>query len=259
MRDLVEGAPAARRPAGRGGRPHTPRCAGGAGPRTCRWPCGRRRSGRTRPTRASPASTTPTCGCAARPRSRPRCAGAGRACSPSGRSPIGRGSTRSRMPRAGSARRWASPSSRWCSPRSRASPSPSTRRTATGPRSRSTRRGASGRRWWPARSPRTTTWSTRSSWRSPGGWSRDKDVEYRPAADGRGVARVAVPAGRRAVPCLSDEQIKEVARLAQRAERHYGCPQDVEWAIEADPAGGHRLFLLQCRPETVWSRRPARR
>ena len=86
----------------------------------------------------------------------------------------------------------------------------------------------------------------------------DKDVEYRPAASGRGVARVAVPADRRAVPCLSDEQITEVARLAQRAERHYGCPQDVEWAMEADPAGGYRLFLLQSRPETVWSRRPVR-
>ena len=86
----------------------------------------------------------------------------------------------------------------------------------------------------------------------------DKAVEYRPAASGRGVARVAVPADRRAVPCLSDEQITEVARLAQRAERHYGCPQDVEWAMEADPAGGYRLFLLQSRPETVWSRRPVR-
>ena len=86
----------------------------------------------------------------------------------------------------------------------------------------------------------------------------DKEVEYRPAASGRGVAPVAVPADRRAVPCLSDEQITEVARLAQRAERHYGCPQDVEWAMEADPVGGYRLFLLQSRPETVWSRRPVR-
>ena len=86
----------------------------------------------------------------------------------------------------------------------------------------------------------------------------DKAVEYRPAASGRGVARVAVPADRRAVPCLSDEQITEVARLAQRAERHYGCPQDVEWAMEADPTGGYQLFLLQSRPETVWSRRPVR-
>jgi pyruvate,water dikinase len=42
-----------------------------------------------------------------------------------------------------------------------------------------------------------------------------------------------------------------VAELAKRAERHYGCPQDVEWAIDGDGA----VFLLQSRPETVWSRR----
>jgi pyruvate,water dikinase len=86
----------------------------------------------------------------------------------------------------------------------------------------------------------------------------DKDREYRPAADGRGIAPGAVPAARRAVPCLSDEQLKDVARLALRAERHYGRPQDVEWALETRPAGGYRLYLLQSRPETVWSRRPAR-
>ncbi len=84
----------------------------------------------------------------------------------------------------------------------------------------------------------------------------DKTVEYRPAADGRGIVRAEVPAERRSAACLSDDQIKEVARLALRAEQHCGCPQDVEWAIEADPAGGHRVFLLQSRPETVWSRRP---
>jgi pyruvate,water dikinase len=85
----------------------------------------------------------------------------------------------------------------------------------------------------------------------------DKAVEYRPAPDGRAIVRVAVPAGRRTRPCLSDEHVMEVARLALRAERHYGGPQDVEWAIEAGPAGGDRVFLLQSRPETVWSRRPA--
>ena len=83
----------------------------------------------------------------------------------------------------GPARRWASPSSRWCSPKSRASPSPSTRRTATGPRSPSTRRGASGRRWCPARSPRTTTWSTRCSCEITRRVVSDKGVEYRPAAE----------------------------------------------------------------------------
>lgn len=85
-----------------------------------------------------------------------------------------------------------------------------------------------------------------------------KEVEYRPARNGRGVALVPVPEARRNVPCLSDEQIKAVARLAQITERYYGCPQDVEWAMDADPAGGRRLYLLQCRPETVWSNRPAK-
>lgn len=49
--------------------------------------------------------------------------------------------------------------------------------------------------------------------------------------------------GRGAV--LSSEQVKEVAALARRAERHFGRPQDIEWAI----AGG-KLWLLQSRPIT---------
>ena len=39
--------------------------------------------------------------------------------------------------------------------------------------------------------------------------------------------------------------------LAKRAEQHYGCPQDIEWAVDAD--GDDRVLLLQSRPETVWS------
>jgi pyruvate,water dikinase len=60
---------------------------------------------------------------------------------------------------------------------------------------------------------------------------------------------------RRAVPCLTDDEIREVARLARQVERHYGRPQNVEWAVAAGPTGGIRVFLLQSRPETVWSRR----
>ena len=40
--------------------------------------------------------------------------------------------------------------------------------------------------------------------------------------------------------------------LARRAEKHYRCPQDVEWAIDAVSGD---VLLLQSRPETVWSRR----
>ena len=45
-------------------------------------------------------------------------------------------------------------------------------------------------------------------------------------------------------PVLTDEQVQEVAVLAATAERLFGCPQDIEWAI------GDRLMLLQSRPIT---------
>jgi pyruvate, water dikinase len=91
-----------------------------------------------------------------------------------------------------------------------------------------------------------------------------KEIEYRLTAADR-VERAPVDAARRDIPCLTDEEIKAVAALARRAEKHYGCPQDVEWAVEASvpapaagpaPAGGPRVLLLQSRPETVWSRKP---
>ena len=85
----------------------------------------------------------------------------------------------------------------------------------------------------------------------------DKAVEYR-LGDGDRVERVPVPEDRRTAPSLTDDQVKAVARLARLAERHYRCPQDVEWALDADRPGGQAVTLLQARPETVWSRRPPR-
>ncbi|MGH2576844.1 MAG: PEP/pyruvate-binding domain-containing protein, partial [Actinomycetota bacterium] len=45
-----------------------------------------------------------------------------------------------------------------------------------------------------------------------------------------------------------------VARLARAAERHYGCPQDIEWALDSELPCPDNVVLLQSRPETVWSR-----
>ena len=84
-----------------------------------------------------------------------------------------------------------------------------------------------------------------------------KTLEYRlTAADT--VTAVEVEAERRSAPCLTDDEIAAVARLARRAEKHYKCPQDVEWAIDGAKAidGAQGVLLLQSRPETVWSRRP---
>lgn len=45
---------------------------------------------------------------------------------------------------------------------------------------------------------------------------------------------------------LSDVEILQLARLGQRVERHYGAPQDIEWAEE-----GGKLYLVQSRPVTT--------
>jgi pyruvate,water dikinase len=79
-----------------------------------------------------------------------------------------------------------------------------------------------------------------------------KTLEYR-LTGGDTVIAVAVEPERQSVPCLADDEIAAVARLARRAEKHYRCPQDVEWAIDD---GEQEAVLLQSRPETVWSRRP---
>jgi pyruvate, water dikinase len=83
----------------------------------------------------------------------------------------------------------------------------------------------------------------------------DKQCEYR-LTERDTVELVPVDEARRGAPSLTDDQVRAVAALARRAERHYGCPQDVEWAIDCDLPDGANVTLLQARPETVWSRRP---
>jgi pyruvate,water dikinase len=62
---------------------------------------------------------------------------------------------------------------------------------------------------------------------------------------------------RRTECCLSDAEIMAVARLAKRLEKQNKCPQDVEWAIDADLPEGENLLALQSRPETIWSQKKA--
>jgi pyruvate,water dikinase len=81
-----------------------------------------------------------------------------------------------------------------------------------------------------------------------------KDIEYR-LTDARHVEKVDVEPDRRMVPALTDDEVLAVAAMARRAERHYGCPQDVEWALDRHLPEGENVILLQARPETVWSRK----
>lgn len=69
------------------------------------------------------------------------------------------------------------------------------------------------------------------------------------------VARVELPEDRVQAPSLTDQEIVAVAKLARQAERHYGTPQDIEWAVDDDLPAGEDVVLLQARPETVWSKK----
>ncbi|MBE0627832.1 MAG: PEP/pyruvate-binding domain-containing protein [Burkholderiales bacterium] len=62
-----------------------------------------------------------------------------------------------------------------------------------------------------------------------------------------------VPFERQKVQSLIDDEITELAWMGKQIEKHYGRPMDIEWAVDKDlPAGGN-IFILQARPETVWS------
>lgn len=58
---------------------------------------------------------------------------------------------------------------------------------------------------------------------------------------------------RRNTTSLSDDEVMSVALLAKKLEKLNKCPQDVEWALDADLPDGENLVALQSRPETIWS------
>jgi pyruvate, water dikinase len=76
----------------------------------------------------------------------------------------------------------------------------------------------------------------------------DKFIQHVPD-EGGGIKEAETPAELRRVPSISDQELKALAEIGRKVERHYGRPQDIEWAI--DRRG--QILLLQSRPETVWS------
>ncbi len=69
---------------------------------------------------------------------------------------------------------------------------------------------------------------------------------------GRNIEREVEPE-RRTMPALNDEEVLELAKLAVKIEKHYGRPMDIEWAIDRDLEFPENVFIVQARPETVWS------
>ncbi len=96
----------------------------------------------------------------------------------------------------------------------------------------------------------------RRRWR---GWSiverraGRREVVIRPRAAG-GTEQVSPGTAAAAGPALPDPVVRQLARLGRAIERHFGAPQDIEWAW----AGGE-LFVVQARPITALPPPAARR
>jgi len=80
-----------------------------------------------------------------------------------------------------------------------------------------------------------------------------KTVQYLRDPDTGKTVHLDVPVEKQEQPCLNDEEIIKLAELAKRIEQHYGKAQDIEWAIDSDLSFPDNIFIVQSRPETVWS------
>jgi len=66
-----------------------------------------------------------------------------------------------------------------------------------------------------------------------------------------GVAEEDCPADLSNAFCLKDEEAKEIGRLGILLEKHFGVPQDVEWAVDRDLKLPKNIILLQTRAEVI--------
>jgi pyruvate,water dikinase len=66
-----------------------------------------------------------------------------------------------------------------------------------------------------------------------------------------GVDWADVPAKKRSIPCILDEEAIEIASVAKSVEETLKSPQDMEWAIDQDMDFPRNIFWVQTRPARV--------
>jgi pyruvate,water dikinase len=66
-----------------------------------------------------------------------------------------------------------------------------------------------------------------------------------------GVTEEETPTDKRSAFCLNDDEVSEIGRLAKILAKHFGVPQDVEWAIDQDSLFPSNIVLLQTRPAVI--------
>ncbi|MCL0089768.1 PEP/pyruvate-binding domain-containing protein [Dehalococcoidia bacterium] len=73
---------------------------------------------------------------------------------------------------------------------------------------------------------------------------------------GEGVMREEVPPDMQSIPCIDDQQVKEIAKLAKILEDRLGQPQDLEWCIDSNLPLPESIFLLQTRTAKIAVQKP---
>jgi pyruvate,water dikinase len=68
-----------------------------------------------------------------------------------------------------------------------------------------------------------------------------------------GTEIVDVPAALQDKQILTDNQVIELAKYGLAIQQHYGRHMDIEWGLDSNPLFLDKLWILQARPETVWS------
>jgi pyruvate,water dikinase len=79
----------------------------------------------------------------------------------------------------------------------------------------------------------------------------EKEVHRKPrwvVSTGNGTIKADVPAEMQEEPCLTDAEIHELVRVALGVEKHFGVPQDMEWAVDRDLPFPENVFWVQARP-----------
>ncbi|MGO9960873.1 MAG: PEP/pyruvate-binding domain-containing protein [Solirubrobacteraceae bacterium] len=89
---------------------------------------------------------------------------------------------------------------------------------------------------------------------------RSRTIATKPFADrqtddGGVITRVELSADEARASSLTDEEIRRLAQIAKRVESWFGGAVDIEWALGEGPDGARHPYLLQARPETVWTTR----
>jgi len=62
-----------------------------------------------------------------------------------------------------------------------------------------------------------------------------------------GTAKADVPPHLQDIPCLKDEEILELVRIALNVEKHFGVPQDMEWVVDQDLPFPENVIWVQAR------------